>query len=264
MKLTLIRHLWGYEKSLAATIGHLKSLGYEGIETPLGNAQADPDFMPRLRDHSMRYIGMAFTGGNNAAEHFDSMRQQVDALVKLGASQVTIHSARDAFSLREAESFYAKATEYEKGLPIVVGHETHRGRAFYNPWTTRDLLAKFPSIKLCIDYSHWVCVAERLLDDCGDILATCAQRCVHLHARVGFEQGPQVPDPSAPEYATHLAAHEKWWKQIFAARGNAELTCTPEFGPPGYMHTLPHTNVPVANLESVCDWIALRVQALAK
>ena len=35
-------------------------------------------------------------------------------------------------------------------------------------------------------------------------------------------------------------------------------TLTPEFGPPPYLHTLPHTNVPVADLAAVCDWMASR------
>jgi hypothetical protein len=258
--ISLIRHLWGYAKPLESTIVELKTKGYVGIESPMPDAAKRDAFTKLLRDHGMRYIGMAFTGGSSPAEHFDSMRSQVDELLKMGASQITIHSGRDAFSRAESESFFEKAMAFEQGVPVVVAHETHRGRILFNPWITRDLLVAFPKLRLCCDYSHWVCVAERLIDDCADILSECAKRCAHLHARVGYEQGPQVPDPSAPEYAGHLAAHERWWKQIAAARGDAELTVTPEFGPPGYLHTLPHTNLPVADLEKVCDWVAGRVR----
>ena len=79
--------------------------------------------------------------------------------------------------------------------------------------------------------------------------------------RVGYAEGPQVPDPSAPEYAPHLAAHEAWWEQIWQSqkqRGFTHSTLTPEFGPPPYLQTLPHTNVPVADLTVVCDWMAQR------
>jgi hypothetical protein len=41
-------------------------------------------------------------------------------------------------------------------------------------------------------------------------------------------------------------------------RGLAESTLTPEFGPPPYLPTLPHTYVPVADLANVCDWMARR------
>jgi hypothetical protein len=127
---------------------------------------------------------------------------------------------------------------------------------------TRDLLERVEGLKLCCDFSHWVCVAERLLDDCAPIIELAASRCIHIHARVGYEEGPQVPDPSAPEYQRHVEAHERWWDLIWKsqqARGFAYSTVTPEFGPPGYLHTLPHTNVPVADLDSVCKYMAKRL-----
>ena len=43
-----------------------------------------------------------------------------------------------------------------------------------------------------------------------------AGRAHHIHARVGCEQGPQVPHPAAPEYQEALTAHERWWTQILA------------------------------------------------
>ncbi|MEI8313791.1 MAG: hypothetical protein WCH98_23855, partial [Verrucomicrobiota bacterium] len=47
-----------------------------------------------------------------------------------------------------------------------------------------------------------------------------------------------------------------WQSQ--SARRLTESTLTPEFGPPPYMHTLPHTHVPVADLAEICDWMARR------
>jgi hypothetical protein len=123
------------------------------------------------------------------------------------------------------------------------------------------LISRFDTLRLCADFSHWVCVGERLLEDQDDILQRCAQRTIHLHARVGYEEGPQVPDPRAPEYQRHCEAHERWWEWIWAAqaaRGDTETTLTPEFGPPAYLQTLPYTNVPVANLWDICDWQAQR------
>lgn len=89
----------------------------------------------------------------------------------------------------------------------------------------------------------------------------CADHCLHLHARVGYEQGPQVPDPRAPEYQRHLETHETWWRTVWEAqakRGFRISTLTPEFGPPDYLHTLPSTRAPVSNLEEICDRQAQR------
>ena len=116
-------------------------------------------------------------------------------------------------------------------------------------------------MRLCCDFSHWCCATESLLHHSTAELELAIGRCIHVHARVGYEEGTQVPDPAAPEYARQLEAHEGWWDRIWQAhkaRGEAFMTLTPEFGPPGYLHTLPYTNVPVADLDKVCQWMADR------
>jgi hypothetical protein len=185
----------------------------------------------------------------------------------LGAVQLTAHTGQDFWSLSDCEMFYKEAIAIERShAKLPVAHETHRGRAFFSPWSTRPILEKFESLNLCCDFSHWVCVAERVGWDRSDgaILKLCAQRCIHIHARVGYPEGPQVPDPSAEEYTRDLAAHENWWDAIWRSqrlRGMKFSTVTPEFGPPGYLHTLPHTNVPVADLDIVVNWMSRRLRA---
>jgi hypothetical protein len=106
-------------------------------------------------------------------------------------------------------------------------------------------------------------VCERLIDTESDILTLLAPRIGHIHARVGFEQGPQVNDPRAPEWAAHVAAHERWWAEIFR-QNKAVMTLVPEYGPGDacnhYMQKLPYTQQPVANLNDICDWSAARMQ----
>ena len=69
-------------------------------------------------------------------------------------------------------------------------------------------------MKVNADLSHWVVVGERCYDetyddDWSEILELVAGRCHLIHARVGYSEGPQVPDPSAKEYASDLEYHEK-------------------------------------------------------
>ena len=133
------------------------------------------------------------------------------------------HSGSDAWSVAEAEDFYAQAIDLEKKIGVPVSHETHRQRYFATPWQTRHILQQFPDLRITCDLSHWVCVCERLLPDLGETISLAAQHCHHIHARVGFAEGPQVPDPSAPEYATDLAAHEAWWEQIWQSQKRARI-----------------------------------------
>jgi sugar phosphate isomerase/epimerase len=261
MQLQLIRHLWGVEMSWETAFPRIAQEGFVGIECPMPEARDESRFLDLLAQQDFTYLAMAFTAGERVADHVTSFRSQVDRAAALGAVKLTCHSGRDAWSASEAADYFGAVLEIEQHAGLPVGHETHRGRQLFNPWQTNDLLRQFPSLMLCCDFSHWVCVAERLLGDCQPIMEHAARRCIHIHARVGYEEGPQVPDPSAPEYARHLTAHESWWDLIWASqrqRGDKISTLTPEFGPPGYMHTLPHTNMPVADLWSVCKWMADR------
>jgi hypothetical protein len=263
MELKLIRHLWGVNLTWEQAFPRIKAEGFVGIESPLPQAGDLPRFQRLLAEHGFEYIAMAFTGGATVAEHVQSMRRQLTDARQAGATRVTCHSGADAFTREQADEFFREAVAIEADLGLTLAHETHRGRILFNPWITRDILEANERIKLCCDFSHWVCVAERLLGDCGPIMELAAERCVHLHARVGYEQGPQVPDPSAPEYRRHLEAHEAWWRMVWQSqrRRKQTSTVTPEFGPPGYMHTLPHTDQPVADLWNVCHWMAQRVRS---
>jgi sugar phosphate isomerase/epimerase len=264
MQLKLIRHLWGIELPWEQAFPKIKAEGFVGIESPLPPEADVQRFCNLLKQHEFEFIGMAFTGGETIDAHLKSFREQLISAKSMGAMQVTAHTGADAWSISQAVAFYEQAVAIEREIGIAVGHETHRGRVFFNPWRTRDILEKVSGVNLTCDFSHWVCVAERTgWDDAqGSIVKLCAQRCIHIHSRVGYAQGPQVPDPSAKEYQAELNAHELWWDIVWQAqrsRGAKTTTVTPEFGPPAYLHTLPHTNVPVADLWTVCKFMADRV-----
>lgn len=73
-----------------------------------------------------------------------------------------------------------------------------------------------------------------------------------------------MPHPAAPEYQPALAFAERFWQQIWRSqrqRGYPQTTLTPEFGADGYLHHLPFTNVPVADLWSLNARMATRQQA---
>jgi hypothetical protein len=106
-----------------------------------------------------------------------------------------------------------------------------------------------------------------MLEDHAEVVGLAASRAIHIHSRVGYENGPQVPDPRAPEWAAHLAKFEGWWKMIISEhkkRGEEILTVTPEYGPPTYMQTVPFENKPVADLWDVCLWSAGRCREMFK
>lgn len=264
MDLRLMRHLWGVTEPWEACFPKFKAAGYHGIDALPPDPADRERFRQLLGAFGFDYILQILTTGATVEEHVASFRQQLEAGLDLRPILVGCHGGRDAWSEAESEAFFGQVLEIEREVGIPVGHETHRGRILYNPWVTARMLDRFPDLRLVCDFSHWTCVAERLLGDQDDIIARCAERCVHIHARVGYEEGPQVPDPRAPEYRYCLDRFEGWWRRIWdaqAARGLAVTTLTPEYGPPGYLHTLPWTRQPVADLWEISDWQAQRAAA---
>lgn len=258
MELILARHLWGVSTPYSQAFQQFKQEGYSSIEASLIYlAEPKETFFALLQELDLQWIPMIFTHGKTVKEHLESFTQQIEEVAGHKPLLINAHSGRDAFTQHEAFQFYGEALKIEKDFGVPISHETHRGRTFYNPWITREVLLKYPDLKICCDYSHWVTVCERLIDEEIEILQLSAERCLHIHARVGYEQGPQVPDPRAPEYHSHLEAHERWWDMIWDAQkrlGFKYSTMTPEFGPAPYMPMLPHINKPVSSLEEICLW----------
>lgn len=270
MQLLPVRHLWGVSEPWEHAVPRFAGIAYKAIETPLpgGPSPVEPADEPRfgdlLREHGLRYVPMAFTGGVTVADHLASLRAQIRQAKVHNPLHLTVHGGQDRFTLDEAVAFYREAVKIEAGEGIRLAHETHRGRVFYNPWRTAELLERVPEVRLCCDFSHWVVVAERLLDGDEAIVRLAASKCIHVHCRVGYPQGPQVPDPSAPEARGPLERHEAWWREVWNAQkaaGATDSSFTPEFGPPEYLHTLPTSGFPVADLASVCEWMRARYEA---
>jgi hypothetical protein len=264
MQLMLFRHLWGVEEPWEEAFPRIKAAGYHGIEAGPPRPEDEARWQDLLAAYEFAYIADFSTIGEGVQAHLDSFAAILERAKKLRPLLANVHSGRDSWRQAERETFCAGALAAERALEMPICHETHRGRMFNTPWATADLLQAFPDLRLSCDYSHWVCVAERLLPDAGPILELSARHCLHIHARVGYEEGPQVPDPRAPEYAAHLAAHESWWDLVWeaqAARGMQVSTLTPEFGPPPYQHTLPYSGERVGNLNEICDWQAAREAA---
>ncbi|NRF91944.1 sugar phosphate isomerase/epimerase [Paenibacillus frigoriresistens] len=261
MKVKSIKSLWGMGGSLESQFERIAAANYDGIESPLPNEiekyfgfpVEEKQFRSLLGRYNLDYIAMVFTDGN----HAQSFTEQVKQAETFAPLKINAHSARDCMSFDEQASYFEKTQAVEMTLSVPVSHETHRGRAMFTPWTTSALLREFPDLKITADFSHWVCVCESLLEDQQEHLDLAIRRARHIHARVGFAQGPQVGHPAAPEYTLELNMHMDWWKRIIQVNAEAgtELTFTPEFGPPGYMPALPFTKQPVADLWDMCLWM---------
>lgn len=267
MRLELFRSLWGWQGDWARCAAELREIGCVGVEARL---PTDPYARRALRQNllqeSLEYIAVVFTGGDvvprqdwTLQHHWDRLSLSLDAALEVGARFINVLPGNDRWPLAKQVEFFGRAQELSEQVGLLCSFEIHRATSLYSPWVTLEVIAQLPQLRFTADISHWVVVCERLLDDPADDLTPFIERVHHVQARVGYDQGPQVPHPAAPEYARQLAFHQRLWERIWAAqqaRGYGITTLTPEFGPDGYTHLLPFTQAPVADVWSLNQWMA--------
>lgn len=288
MQLKLARTLWGIEGSgepqnWDAIFGRIKASGFDGVETSAAKTWAKDEtaFGRALEKHGLELVGHlktddwsdATTISIDVDTHIASFRRLARGCRQMGAVLINSHSGHDSWTLDEAERFFAAALEVERELGVPIVHETHRQRQLHSPYQARDLFRRpgLAGLRINADLSHWCVVCEHVFDEASPrdapwwppLLAEVAQRARLIHARVGYEEGPQVNDWRAPEHAAALEAHLSWWAAIWraqAARGDAVSWVEPEFGPAPYAQCLPYTEQPVADIETLNTAMAARLR----
>ena len=91
--------------------------------------------------------------------------------------------------------FLGRAHELAAECELFCSFETHRATSLYSPWLTLEIVQQLPQLRFTADISHWIVVSERLLDDPAMTSSAFIERVHHIQARVGYDQGPQVPHP---------------------------------------------------------------------
>lgn len=268
MEINFFKTLWGFNGDFGLAAREAAEAQFHGLEgqRPPGGGPELERFSEQLSAHKLDYIAEICACGSyvperNAApsEHLSDIKNKILLALPLRPRFFTILAGCDAWPCAVQVDFFRRAVDLADELNVPCSFETHRSRSFFNPWITAEVAAQVPGLLLTLDISHWIVVCERLLDTDWDVLEKLLSRVHHIHARVGYPQGPQVPHPAAPEYKDCLRFHQQCWEKVWlaqAGRGYAVTTMTPEFGPDGYLHTLPFTNMPVAELWSINKWMA--------
>lgn len=253
MKVKYICTTWGMDHlSLEVLLKRIREAGYDGVEM---GVPEEKEGRRRLRslldDNALELVAQQWTAGATAEEHAASFEQQYRRALEMEPLLVNSHTGKDYYSTEENVLIMRKAQELEEDGKVLITHETHRGRATFSVGATLALFHALPELRLTADFSHWCCVHESFLENQAAAMDSAIGHSRHIHARVGHPEGPQVSDPGLPEWAEALESHLAWWQKI-ADRRNSEgvpyLTICPEFGPPGYMMTIPFTRQPVADL----------------
>ena len=244
---------WGFEGSLELFIKNSKLEGYDGIEVWTPSEKVERTKLTRLlADEGLRLGLLAGNWGKSYEENLESFKNSVRNAVECEPAFINCHSGKDYYTLEQNASFveFTIQQSSESGIPIY--HETHRGRMCFSVPTTFELMGMYDELRLTLDISHWTVVHESFLEDQAEKVAEALRRSRHIHSRVGFQEAPQIPNPSSEFYEQAVKTHFAWWDKIveYHATNNLVLTMTTEFGPPPYMWTSPVDGNP---LEKVWD-----------
>ncbi|MFZ0408562.1 MAG: sugar phosphate isomerase/epimerase [Cyanobium sp.] len=261
----LLQSLWGFQGCLSEAFARARQGGFQGIEVNLRHPLLAPwtpsQLLDQLAAAGLVLVLELVTGGDyvpdltcSPAEHLHELECLLEDARPLRPLKVTVITGSDSWPWSQQQPFWHRALGLAARSDLAVSFETHRSRSLANPWSIGSYLEAFPQLRLTADLSHWCVVAERLMEPKLEPIQAMAQRVDHIHARVGHAQGPQVSHPFAPEHSEALDAHRRCWELFVAAqrqRGLRRITFTPEFGPDGYLPTLPFTNQPVADLQEI-------------
>lgn len=241
---------WGMTDSWDAFCSKVKEAGYDGVETWLPAGKAQEEMLAALKKYDLALGLLSGGGGQDFGSYFNSFSRNLDEAIKVKPDYINCHTGKEYYSFDQNKKLILIASEKSKSSGIPIYHETHRGRFSFAAHITKDFLEKIPELSLALDISHWCAVHESLLADQKESVNLALSRTGHIHSRVGQPQGPQVNDPAAPEWKSTVDQHLAWWDQVVEnhkKQGKTQLTMCMEFGPSGYLPTLPFTQQPVAD-----------------
>ncbi|RVT97350.1 sugar phosphate isomerase/epimerase [Mucilaginibacter limnophilus] len=253
MDIKILCPQWGYEHAeVIAFMDKIKLAGYHGIDTWVPQDKTEKnalyDYLQREQMHIVAHQHEA--DGSTFQKFRASFRRNLNTCAEMEPIIINSHTGRDYFTFQQNLDLIDTALEFTAKTGIEVAHETHRGRLGYCPQMIADFFDQRSDMRITADFSHWVCVTESMLENFADTVNIAIKRSIHIHSRVGFEEGPQIADPAAPEWQYAVNNFLKWWDQIITANtqaGRKVFTITTEFGPEPYMPKVPLSNTPMVD-----------------
>ena len=253
MDLAILCPYWGHEHlKITDFLKLIAEKGYDGIDTwiPL-----DPNEKQNLRrwldDQGLKIVAHQHRAEGATFQKFcRSFEAELLECAEVIPLLINSHTGHDYFKKEQFLTLIKIAEEFSAKTGITVAHETHRGRFGYSPQMIAEFLELCPEICLTADFSHWTCVTESMLSHFKNIVELASKKARAIHARVGFEEGPQITDPRDPVWRYAVDRFLKFWDTIIYNNielGTALLPITTEFGPFPYMTRLPFSQEMISN-----------------
>lgn len=244
--------LWGMESMPFEEFCHkVASQGYDGVETRLPQIFSQRKKMTdALKKNGLALIAQhSETSDSNFVDHKRHFLLRLENLAEAEPEFINSQTGLDWFSPEKNLELIDAAESLAEIRGVKLLHETHRGKFSFAAHITGEFLSRRPDLRMTLDISHWLVTAASDLSDQGETVDLAIDRTDHIHARVGFPEGPQVGNPFQDYWKTLLERHLAWWDRIVERKRNAgkDLTITLEAGPTPYMPVISARGIPVAD-----------------
>ena len=229
-----------------------KQAGYDGVEASLPFNENDKAvILNALQKHGLQFIAQHYeTVEKNFDLHYQQFEQRLLNLASARPLFINAQTGKDYYNFEQNEQLIALARKISKETGVKIVHETHRGKFSFAAHIARQYFDKIDDLRITLDISHWCNTAETFLHDQQEAVEIAIKRTDHIHSRVGYQEGPQVTDPRAPEWKEALDFHLQCWDKVVDIKlkeNAAFLTITSEFGAPPYLPLLPYTKQPIVS-----------------
>ena len=270
--LVTYKSLWGNTRSALEVSELAKQQGFSGLEAPFPNNEKDVSALKQaLKAFELDFIleiptTESYVPDRSASleKHLNSISKNLEKTDKVRPQFITCLGGCDAWEIQKSVDFFAQAIELAARYELEISFETHRGRSLFTPWATVKIIEQLPQLKLTFDLSHWQVVCEGLQATEEKLIQQLASNAFHIHGRVGYDQGPQVPDPRQGIYQHALNTHLNWWQILWNKQielGKSQLTVTPEFGPDGYQYRDLRGENDLVNLDEINHFMSEKIKS---
>lgn len=256
MKLEFYAPLWGSDHMpFEAFLDKACENGFSGVEMPFPREfLSESERVKRVHLIKSRGLKLITQHYETVTPDFTQYKKELKSrmLDILATEPICVNSQTglDFFEFEQSLELIDLLDDMSQRSGIPIYHETHRGRFNFAAHVCAKFVKARPNILQTADFSHFCCVAGNLLELQQHNLEIILPTIRLIHSRVGFSEGPQVPDPKAPEYQPEVKTHLTWWLEILKQaknRGCESFPITTEFGPPPYMPTIPFSQKPTTD-----------------
>ncbi|MCG8307889.1 MAG: sugar phosphate isomerase/epimerase [Cytophagales bacterium] len=253
MNLKFFCPIWGSDYLPFDTFcDKVKRDGFDGVEMGLPHDKMKKQELIKTLEHfELELIGQHYeTLEPDFDKHKKIFLHHLENLIDSPALFINSQTGKDYYSFDQNKALIEIADQVSKNSKTPILHETHRGKFSFAAHIMKGYLEKLPGLRITLDISHWCNVAETFLEDQEEAVNMAIEHTDHIHSRVGYQEGPQIPDPRAPEWQDTIEIHAKWWDRVLELKeksGIENFTITTEFGAPPYLLLMPFTRQPITS-----------------